>query len=91
MTSGANQDTLDFVQNCHYQMLQLLDSLDGRSNISGPSRSPYTGGEYLISYNINPLLICLDPADTPIGSPQISEGELADSDSDGMVIDGDGQ
>jgi hypothetical protein len=46
--SGAQQDTIAFVQGCHYQITQLLNSLE-ESQSSGQSGSPYPDGEYLLN------------------------------------------
>jgi hypothetical protein len=66
-------------------MMELMNSLTGVSS-SGQSRSPYLGGEHLIPYDFNYLLICLDLADAPISSPLFPEGELA---VDDMMVDDD--
>jgi len=84
---GANQDILGFVQGCHYQMIDLLNSLTEGTHVeqSGSSYPGGEAGEHLISYNFDHLLICLDLADAPIGSPQFLEGELAEDDA--MIVD----
>jgi hypothetical protein len=88
--SGANQDTVNSVQGCHYLMMEMVNEL------GGPSRGPYSSrqsgptdsvGEHLISYDFNHLLICLDLADASIAPPPFSEGELAVNDA--MMVDDD--
>ena len=43
--SGANQDFVDFVQDCHDQMVDLIDSFNEGTHFSGQSGSPYPSGE----------------------------------------------
>lgn len=71
---------MDFVQDCHYQITQLLYSLDERSQSSGQSGSPYPDSEYLFFYAFNYLLICV-LADAPMAPPLFSE------DNDAMMVD----
>jgi hypothetical protein len=84
--SGAHQDTVDFVQNCHDEIIQLLDGLN-------EVFQPYPDGECLFFYMFNDLLIYLDqadpadPADPAIASPLVPEG--APTDDDGMMVDDD--
>ena len=46
MESGADLDTLAFVEECHYQMLELLNTLTEGAQ-SGQHGSPYAAGELL--------------------------------------------
>lgn len=87
--SGANKDFVDFVQDCHDQMIVLIDSFNEGAHSSGQSRSPYPSGEcsYDFQDDFNYLLICLDLADAPMASPPFLEEEL--SVNDPMNVDGD--
>jgi hypothetical protein len=71
--SGAHQDTVDFVQGCHYKITQLLDDPAEESRSSGQSGSPYPDSVYLLFYAFNYLLICLDLADAHMAPPSSSE------------------
>ena len=46
-TSGASQDMLAHVQDCHYQVTELLSRLSEESHSSRQSESPCPDGEYL--------------------------------------------
>ena len=46
MVSGADLDTLAFVEECHYQMLELFNTLAEGAQ-SGQHGSPYAAGELL--------------------------------------------
>ena len=48
--AGADQDTIDFVQNCHDELLQFLDSPDEGFQLSRLLNSPQPDGECLIFY-----------------------------------------
>jgi hypothetical protein len=48
IASGAHQNTVDWVQSCHYQLEELLDSLAEESQSSRQPGSPYPDGEHLI-------------------------------------------
>lgn len=87
IASGAHQETVDFVQQCHIEITQLLGSLTEGSQSSRQLGSSHPGGKCLIFFNaLNNLLICLDLADAPIASPSFLEAELRDDD-DMMVND----
>ena len=47
MASGADQDSVKFVQDCHYEITQLLKDLAEESQSSRQSESSYPEGEYL--------------------------------------------
>ena len=48
VNSGANQDFVDFVQGCHHQMIDLIDSLTDGAHSSEQSGSPYPGSEHFL-------------------------------------------
>jgi hypothetical protein len=54
--SGAQQETIAFVQGCHHKITGVLNSLE-ESQSSGQSGSPYPDGEYLLFPAFNYLLI----------------------------------
>lgn len=83
--SGANLDTLEFVENCHYELIQLLSSLADESQATRPPASPDLDGESLFFYAFNHILICFDLADPPIDPPSFSEGVSRDEDA--MMVD----
>jgi hypothetical protein len=85
-TSGAHLDAVDFVQHCHDEIIQLLDSLNESPSLRR-SESPSSDGECLFFYVFNYLLIYLDLADPVIASPPFSEGALVDEDN--MMVDDD--
>jgi hypothetical protein len=53
LTSEANQDYLDFVQGCHAQMVDLIDSLNEGAHSSGQPGTPYPGGECSYDFEDN--------------------------------------
>lgn len=87
--SGANLDTLAFVENCHYELIQLLSSIAEESQATRPPGSPYPDSESLLFYVVNHLLICFDLADAPIDLPSFSQGVFRDRDA--MMVDDDGK
>lgn len=78
---------MDFVQSCHYEIIQLLNGLAEVSQSSRQSGSRYPDGECLFLYAFNYVLICLDLADPPNASPPFTEGALRDDDA--MMVDDD--
>ena len=53
LISQANQDYVDFVQGCHDQMVDLIDSLGGGVHSSGQPGTPYSGGECSYDFQVN--------------------------------------
>jgi hypothetical protein len=84
--SGADQDTVDLLQDYHHWIIQLFNSLAEESQSSRQFGSPYPDGEYLLfDALIVYLLICLDLADDPMASPSFPEDVLRDDDA--MLVD----
>lgn len=84
-SSGGNLDTLEFVENCHYELTQLLSSLAEDSQATRPPASPYPDGESLVFNAFNHILIGFDLANALIDPPPFS-GEVSRNE-DAMMVD----
>ena len=84
-SSGGDLDTLEFVENCHYELTQLLSSLAEDSQATRPPVSPYPDGKSLVFNVFNHILIGFDLADAPIDPPPFSGGVSRDEDA--MIVD----